>query len=393
MVRALLRVVAATLPALALTIVAPGTAHAAGTYRHDDGTREAAVRVDSSDGVDEVESHFSLPAHSVYGASGAKAWVYATADACATPTWAAARILANNRVVEDFDPCAYFPVGSYGWHAFPFNPYYLTDGGSSTIYLIDMGGASASHNASYGVDTSTSGHSLAVQRDAGGTMTVTGELMVYLELTGSVASIGVTPASIDYGLQPPGTPSAPRTVTVTSRGLQPLTVSSISVVGAQAGDFAVSGSTCSGSMAPGSTCTFDVTFTPSATGPRSATVWVSGNTSTSQTVAVSGEGRSDPPASVIATPDGAVLGPLDAVTGSVTDDLGVDREYVTFTALTPLATATTTLATTTCNPARTSCTWTASSLRTPGTYRVTAYGVDVQGIAETPGPGITVTIV
>jgi hypothetical protein len=389
MVRALLRVVAATLPALALTIVAPGTAHAAGTYRDDDGTREAAVRLDYPDGDDVVDKYVTLPQYSVPGATGALLWVYAAADTC-TQDWQTVLVFVPNRLVAEFNPCTYFPQGSYGWHAFPIRTSDLTDGGTTRIRFTDLD--STGPTASFGVDTSTSGHSTVVQRDASGTQTITGELMVYVELTGSVPSMAVSPASISYGYQPVGTP-ATRTVTVTSNGTETLHVTGVAASGAAAGDFAVTANGCTGSpLAPGSTCTFDVTFTPSAKGNRTATVTVSGN-ATARTVAVSGVGLSDPPVSVFTTPDGAILGPLDGVSGTVTDDVGVDREYVTFTPLTPISTEVTLLATTTCDAARTSCTWTASSLRAPGTYLVTAYGIDVSGIVETPGPHITVLIV
>jgi len=57
-------------------------------------------------------------------------------------------------------------------------------------------------------------------------------------------------------------------------------------------EFAETGSTCpSGGLAPGLTCTIAIRFTPSALGPRTATLAISDNTATSpQRVALSGTG-------------------------------------------------------------------------------------------------------
>jgi hypothetical protein len=71
-------------------------------------------------------------------------------------------------------------------------------------------------------------------------------------------------------------------------GTASVTVSSIT--SSNAAEFAVSGSTC-GTVAAGAACSFDVTFSPSAAGSRSATITVTSNGAGSpQTILATGNG-------------------------------------------------------------------------------------------------------
>jgi uncharacterized repeat protein (TIGR01451 family) len=117
----------------------------------------------------------------------------------------------------------------------------------------------------------------------------------------------VSPGSVSFGSQEIGTTSSAQTVTLTSSGSAPLNVSGVSVGGTNAGDYAISNDGCSGkSLAPGQNCTVQVTFTPSATGARSATLSFADNAAGSpQTVALSGTGsrQADLAISLSATPN------------------------------------------------------------------------------------------
>jgi len=86
-----------------------------------------------------------------------------------------------------------------------------------------------------------------------------------------------SPNALTFGNQTVGTPSAPMTITLTNAG--PWTVSSLgfAVAGADSGDFAQS-SDCGTSLNVGATCTVTVTFTPGATGSRSAFINVTAKT-------------------------------------------------------------------------------------------------------------------
>src|SRR3989475_590040 len=99
----------------------------------------------------------------------------------------------------------------------------------------------------------------------------------------SLTGTGVTPptatlsaTSSAFGEQRVGTTSAAQNVTLTNNGDAPLNLTSITITGAQAADFAfAAGNTCpsgAGSVAPGASCTISVSFTPLATGIRNATL-------------------------------------------------------------------------------------------------------------------------
>ena len=64
--------------------------------------------------------------------------------------------------------------------------------------------------------------------------------------------------------------SSTATTTILSAGPEPLTLGTPSVAGQHPADFTVTGTTCGGALAPGATCTVDVSFAPTAGGPRHA---------------------------------------------------------------------------------------------------------------------------
>lgn len=108
---------------------------------------------------------------------------------------------------------------------------------------------------------------------------------------------GVSPSALAFS-QVVGSRSAASTVTLSNTGTAALTLGSFSFSGAQAGDFALgSSNTCvaGGSLAPSSSCTLSVTFLPTASGVRSASLVVSHNGSgASSSVSLSGTGTSAP---------------------------------------------------------------------------------------------------
>ena len=143
-----------------------------------------------------------------------------------------------------------------------------------------------------------------------------------------------------------GTTSAPRSVTLTNSGNGPLTITTITVVGGNAGDFAkAASSTCDNgeTLAPGATCQVDVTFTPTAAGSRSATLRFATNASSSpDDVGLNGTGVDpNPPAQTPASsvsPAALQFGGESILLGTL---LGTDSETrfvsVTSTGTAPLA--------------------------------------------------------
>jgi FtsP/CotA-like multicopper oxidase with cupredoxin domain len=116
-------------------------------------------------------------------------------------------------------------------------------------------------------------------------------LTVPLSGTGIAPIAGVTPATLAFGGRLLGIASAARTVTLSNTGTDALLISGIALTGANAADFAQVTS-CGASLAIGATCTIDVTFTPSATGARTASLVITGNdpVNPSLTVAMTGTG-------------------------------------------------------------------------------------------------------
>jgi hypothetical protein len=102
--------------------------------------------------------------------------------------------------------------------------------------------------------------------------------------------ISLSPASLSFGSQVVGTTSAAQVVTLVNNQSTSLTISSIGFTGTNSGDFAQT-NTCSSSVAAGGSCTISVTFDPTASGARSATLNVNDNASNSpQTVGLTGTG-------------------------------------------------------------------------------------------------------
>jgi len=103
-----------------------------------------------------------------------------------------------------------------------------------------------------------------------------------------VASIA--PGSLAFGNQTINTTSTAQTVTLTNTGNAALNITSLALTGTNASDFAQT-NTCGSSVAAGSNCTISVTFTPAASGSRTASVSITDNASGSpQAVSLSGTG-------------------------------------------------------------------------------------------------------
>jgi len=103
-------------------------------------------------------------------------------------------------------------------------------------------------------------------------------------------AVTLVPGSLDFASVTLGT-STPMNVSVTNSGTAALHISSVAVGGANAGDFTSSSPTCNSAIAVNSSCTIIVTFTPLASGLRSATVTITDDAPGSpQTVALSGTG-------------------------------------------------------------------------------------------------------
>ena len=104
--------------------------------------------------------------------------------------------------------------------------------------------------------------------------------------------LSVAPTSIGFGSVRLGLATSGRTITVTSTGNAPLVVSSVSLGGANPGDFWLGNDSCSGvALVPGASCTVAVSFEPLRIGTRTATVTIVHNAAGGSTgVSVGGTG-------------------------------------------------------------------------------------------------------
>lgn len=112
--------------------------------------------------------------------------------------------------------------------------------------------------------------------------------------TGTAPGVNFSLPNLTFGAQDVSTSSMPPlTVMLSNTGSGPLTISSIGFTGANPGDFSQTNNcpSSSSTLNQGSACTISVTFTPTATGSRSAVLTVTDDATTSpQTLPVSGTG-------------------------------------------------------------------------------------------------------
>jgi hypothetical protein len=112
-------------------------------------------------------------------------------------------------------------------------------------------------------------------------------------LTGVGTAASLSPTALPFGSVTKGTPSAPQTTTLTNKGSVTMNLWQIAFLGTNPGDFSQSGGTCvsGGTLGAGLSCTIIVTFTPAATGARSASLLISDDGGGSpQAVALTGTG-------------------------------------------------------------------------------------------------------
>ena len=161
----------------------------------------------------------------------------------------------------------------------PLAPTTLAPGSSCTISVTFTPSAAGSRAASVTVSDNAPGNPHTI------TLAGTG--------VAPAPAITLSPTSLAFGNRVVGTTSAAQDVTVTNSGTAPLTINSIGVAGANAGDFAQT-NTCPlapSTLAVGASCTISATFTPSATGSRTASVSIADDAPGGpHTVALSGTG-------------------------------------------------------------------------------------------------------
>lgn len=145
------------------------------------------------------------------------------------------------------------------------------------------GGASCTINVTFTpTAVGTRSGTLSVADDAGNSPQT-----VALSGTGNLSTVGVSPTVLTFSGVDLGATSAAQAVTLSNSSGGALTISSITA----SGDFAQTNN-CGSSLAAGTKCTINVTFTPTAAGNRSGTLTIADDASNSpQTVSLSGSGE------------------------------------------------------------------------------------------------------
>src|SRR5581483_343197 len=106
---------------------------------------------------------------------------------------------------------------------------------------------------------------------------------------GFAAAATVSPTSVSWASVSVGGIGAQKTVTLNNSSGSAITISSISITGADPEDFDIFSKSCSSSLAANASCTANITFTPKASGTRTATLDFNDSASPSpQTAALSG---------------------------------------------------------------------------------------------------------
>jgi Abnormal spindle-like microcephaly-assoc'd, ASPM-SPD-2-Hydin len=103
------------------------------------------------------------------------------------------------------------------------------------------------------------------------------------------SQVTLSPTSLGFGIQPVTITSAAQSVTLTNSGAAPLSISGIT----PSGDFAETNNcpVAPNTLAAGSPCTINVTFTPTATGLRTGAITIADNAANNpQSVPLSGTG-------------------------------------------------------------------------------------------------------
>lgn len=108
---------------------------------------------------------------------------------------------------------------------------------------------------------------------------------------GVLATVFVSPTSLDFGTVTLGTTSTAQMVTLTNGTSTALNNISTKFAGTNAGDFSQSATTCGSSLAAGANCTISIVFRPKVAGAETATLQITDSaTNSPQSVTLTGSG-------------------------------------------------------------------------------------------------------
>jgi hypothetical protein len=270
----------------------------------------------------------------------------------------------------------------------------LTTTGTSCPY--SGGSVAASGNCTISVTfTPTASGSRAASVTIADNATAGSPQAVSLVGTGITGSVALSATTLSFGSQSVGTTSTPaQVITLTNGGSTSLTINSIQLTGTNPGDYAIASNTCTSGSPIGvnGTCTVGVTFTPSTSGSRPATLsFADSATNSPQTVSLTGTGTApeaslSPTSYAFASQPATTSSAAETFTLSNTGNGTLDIASIAFTGtdsgdFSQITTCGTTLGVTTCTIAVTF-TPAASGSRS-GTLVVTDNSNNVTGSTQT----------
>jgi hypothetical protein len=170
-------------------------------------------------------------------------------------------------------------------------------GGNADAFIskLDPAGATLLYSSYLGGSNTESGNGIAIDSDnppgayvAGQTCssdfplsnpaqaTYGGNCDAFVSKIGVLEGIAIKPTGLTFQPQTQGTTSSAQTITLVS-GVSAVNISSISLIGPNSDDFAISANTCGATLAANSQCTISIDFTPSGPGTRTASVAIVDN--------------------------------------------------------------------------------------------------------------------
>lgn len=148
--------------------------------------------------------------------------------------------------------------------------------------------------------------------------------------TGIESQLSITPTSKDFGSLPFGQQSAAQAFTITNPGTAPLDVTSVTVVGTDADQFALVTNGCDGQPLdpPPATpsCEVDVSFAPTSVGSKQASLRIESDSHSSPDM-VGLSGTATQAAPTVATGAASALSVTGATLNGTVDPLGADTSY------------------------------------------------------------------
>jgi sugar lactone lactonase YvrE len=171
-----------------------------------------------------------------------------------------------------------------------------TTGTTNNVTIVGGGGSTVATYPILATSASFPRGTYVARVDNSGNVLIPGQTSTFGYQVVQVGPVG----DLQFGSQAVNS-STPMTLTIenTGNGLLQLNGTTVATVtGMNPGDFKLTGSTCGYNLLPGSACVLTVTFTPSTTGPRGATLSVPSG-STTQTVILQGNGAAATPTATL----------------------------------------------------------------------------------------------